>query len=249
LVVSPPSAISLVSILSCKSLNHGSVESENSLILGAFNKANAFCLSFAIPDKIAFEPDSIPPANVSNNFIDKYNNSLPWAIVAGTRRGIISGQGLVGVEYNFSKEDRDNLEPFGINPIIFQRGSGITIYANKTAQQNIKSSLSQIHAREVMIYIQDGFAAILKGFLFEYNTPQTRLEIKTLADNFLQSVLADNGIVNFVNIMDETNNTPEIIDSNMAIIDSYIEIVKGMEALVHRTTILKTGQIATGQFI
>jgi hypothetical protein len=190
-----------------------------------------------------------PAAYVSNNFIDKYNNSLPWAIVAGTRRGIISGQGLVGVEYNFSKEDRDNLEPFGINPIIFQRGSGITIYANKTAQQNIKSSLSQIHAREVMIYIQDGFAAILKGFLFEYNTPQTRLEIKTLADNFLQSVLADNGIVNFVNIMDETNNTPEIIDSNMAIIDSYIEIVKGMEALVHRTTILKTGQIATGQFI
>jgi hypothetical protein len=192
---------------------------------------------------------SVPPAGyVSNNFIDKYTNALPWSIVAGPRRGIISGRGVVGLEVNFDKNDRDNLEPFGLNPIIFQRGIGLEIHGNKTAQQNIKSALSSIHVREVLIYIQDGIASILKDYIFEFNTPQSRLEIKTLADNFMFSVKRDNGVYDFKNIMDTTNNTTEVIDANIGILDTYVEPVKGMEILVHRTTVLKTGSIVTGQF-
>lgn len=192
----------------------------------------------------------IPPAGyVSNNFIDKYTNALPWSIVAGNRRGVVSGRGIVGIEYNLSKYDRDNLEPFGINPIIFQKGSGLVIMGNKTAQQSIKSALSNIHAREVLIYIQDGIEAILKNYLYEFNTPQTRLEIKTLADNFMSGVLADNGVYDFRNIMDETNNTPDVIDNNTGILDTYVEIVRGLDIIVHRTTVLKTGAISTGQYI
>ena len=85
--------------------------------------------------------------------------------------------------------------------------------------------------------------------MFEFNTAQTRLEIKTLADNFMTTVLAENGVYDFRNIMDETNNTPDVIDANVGILDTYIEPVKGMEILVHRTTILRTGQISTGQFV
>jgi tetrahydromethanopterin S-methyltransferase subunit F len=48
--------------------------------------------------------------------------------------------------------------------------------------------------------------------------------------------------------MDESNNTPEVIDQNKGIIDTYIEPVRGLEALVQRTTILKTGAISTGNF-
>ena len=50
------------------------------------------------------------------------------------------------------------------------------------------------------------------------------------------------------NVMDETNNTPEVIDQNIGILDTYIEPVRGMEILVQRTTILKTGAISTGNF-
>ncbi len=193
---------------------------------------------------------AIPPAGyVSNNFVEKYTSSVPWAIVAGPRRGVVGGRGLVGLEYNLSKEDRDWIEPFGLNPIIFQSGTGIVIFGNKTAQQNIKSALSSIHVREVLIYIQDGIAAILKNFIFEFNTAQTRLEIKTLADNFMRQIQADNGVYDFRNIMDETNNTPDVIDKNIGILDTYVEPVKGLEILVHRTTVLKTGAISTGEFI
>jgi hypothetical protein len=191
----------------------------------------------------------IPPAAyISNNFIAKYSADLPWSIVAGPRRGVVSGPGVTGAEYAFDKKDRDNLEPFGINPIVFQRGSGLVITGNKTGQQTIKSALSSAHVREVLIYIQDGLAAILKNYVFEFNTAQTRLEIKTLADSFMESVKSDTGVYAYKNIMDSTNNTNEVIDSNIGILDTYVEPVKGLEIVVSRTTVLNTGEIATGNF-
>ena len=189
-----------------------------------------------------------PAAYVSNNYIDKYTESLPWAIVAGPRRGVVSGAGIQGVEFAFDKNDRDVLEPFGINPIVFERGVGLTIKGNKTAQQSIQSALSSAHVREAMIYIEDGLAEILKNYLFEFNNPQTRLEIKTLADNFMESVKKDGGVYDYRNIMDATNNTSEVIDNNMGILDTYVEPVKGLEILVSRVTILNTGEIASGNF-
>lgn len=189
-----------------------------------------------------------PAAYVSNNYIDKFSTALPWSIVAGSRRGVISGTGVVGVEYAFDKTDRDVLEPFGINPIVFQRGVGLTVLGNKTGQQSVKSALSSAHVREVLIYIQEGMANILKGYVFEFNTAQTRLEIKTLADAFMESVKADQGVYDFKNVIDQTNNTNEVIDNNIGILDTFVEPVKGLEIVVHRTTVLNTGEISTGNF-
>ena len=189
-----------------------------------------------------------PAAYVSNNYIDKYSTALPWSIIAGPRRGVVSGTGVVGVEYAFDKTDRDVIEPFGINPIVFQRGVGLTILGNKTAQQSVKSALSSAHVREVLIYIQEGIANILKGYVFEFNTAQTRLEIKTLADAFMESVKADQGVYDFKNVIDQSNNTNEVIDNNIGILDTFVEPVKGLEIVVHRTTVLNTGEIQTGNF-
>ena len=189
-----------------------------------------------------------PAAYVSNNYIDKYTDALPWSIVAGPRRGVVTGTNVAGAEYSFDKADRDILEPFGYNPIVFQRGVGLTILGNKTAQQSIKSSLSSAHVREVLIYIQDAMADILKDYVFEFNNAQTRLEIKTLADSLMESVRQDGGVYDFKNVMDQSNNTGEVIDNNIGIIDTFVEPVKGLEIVVHRTTILNTGEISTGNF-
>lgn len=191
----------------------------------------------------------IPPAAyVSNNYIDKYTDALPWSIIAGPRRGVVGGTGVQSLEFAFDKNDRDVLEPFGYNPIVFERGVGLTIKGNKTAQQGIQSALSSAHVREVLIYIEDGLAEILKNYLFEFNTAQTRLEIKTLADNFMESVKKDGGVYDYKNIMDNSNNTTDVIDNNMGILDTFVEPVKGLEILVSRVTVLNTGEIATGNF-
>ena len=241
--------------VSSKMISEGGDLSKNPSVvytLPSVNDGSSYCAFYGpyLTTRDRGKNLNVPPAGyVSNNFIDKYVASLPWSIVAGARRGVIGGRGIVGLETNLSKDDRDYLEPFGINPIIFQNGTGLVIFGNKTSQQNIKSALSSVHVREVLIYIQDGIAAILKSFNFEYNTPQIRLEIKTLADNFMNRVRSDNGVYDFRNIMDETNNTSEVIDANIGILDTYVEPTKGLEILVHRTTILKTGSISTGQFL
>lgn len=188
-----------------------------------------------------------PAAYVSNNYMEKYVNAHPWSLVAGTRRGVISGSGVVGVEVSIDDYDRDYLEPFGFNCIVWKKNVGPVIFANKTAQQTPKSALSSIHVREAVIYIQDGVENILKHYLFEMNTAQTRLEIKTLVDNFLKSVQANDGVYDFKTVMNESNNTPEVIDNNMGVLDMYIEPVKGLEIIAQRLTILKTGAIATGE--
>lgn len=193
---------------------------------------------------------SVPPsAHVSNLYVEKYNLALPYSIVAGPRRGVVSGPGLVGVENNFDRTDLDYIEPFGYNAILNKRGFGLVINANNTAQQRILSSLSQIHVQELVIYIQDGIEQILKNYRWEFNVPQVRLEIKTLADGFMQQIAADGGVYEFRNIIDSTNNTDEVIQADTAILDTYIEPVRGMGKIIHRTILLKKGIIKTGNFI
>ena len=192
---------------------------------------------------------TVPPAAyVSNNYVAKYGAGSPWTLVAGQNRGVISGNNVVGVESSLIRDNRDWLEPAGINSIIYQNGIGCVIYANKTAQQTPQSALSSINCREACIYIQDGVEKILRNYLFETNTAQTRLEIKTLVDTFLDTVKNNGGIYDYKTVMDSSNNTPEVIDHNMGVLDIFVEPVKGLEIIVQKLTILRTGAIESGTF-
>ena len=64
----------------------------------------------------------------------------------------------------------------------------------------------------------------------------------------MESVKKDGGVFDYKNIMDTSNNTAEVIDNNMGILDTFVEPVKGLEILVSRVTVLNTGEIATGNF-
>ena len=192
---------------------------------------------------------TVPPAAyVSNLYIDKYTSYKPWSIVAGPRRGVISGNQVIGLEGNLIQDDRTYLEPMGINPIVWENGVGVEIFANKTAKQTPLSALSSIHAREACIYIQDNVESILKKYNWESNTARNREEIKALVDSFLSNMKAGDGIYDFKTVMDASNNTTEIIDRNMGVIDIYIEVVRGLEILAQRLTVLKTGSIESGNF-
>ena len=192
---------------------------------------------------------TVPPAAyVSNLFMAKYTTSKPWAIVAGPKRGVIAGNQVVGIEGSLIQDDREYLEPMGINSIVWENGVGIEIFANKTAKQTPVSALSSIHAREACIYIQDNVESILKKYNWEANTARNREEIKTLVDTFLSNMKQGDGLYDFKTVMDSTNNTNELIDRNMGVIDIYVEIVRGLEILAQRLTVLKTGSIESGNF-
>jgi hypothetical protein len=192
---------------------------------------------------------SVPPsALVSNLFVRKFLNGTPFAIVAGPKRGLISDPNLVGVEYDLTDSDREFLEPFGINPIIRRRGVGVMIFANQTGYQRVNSALNNLHVRDMLITIEADLESILSNYLFEFNDPSIRLEIKAKVDSYLEGVQSAGGLFSFTTIMDSSNNTPEIIDNNMGIIDVIVEPSRGIHKFINRITIAKTGAIASGGF-
>jgi hypothetical protein len=193
---------------------------------------------------------NIPPAaHVSNNFIRKFVTGEPYSIVAGQKRGVLSGSNLVGLEYDFSQEDRDFLEPFGINPIVRKRNIGLVIFGNQTGYQRTNSAFNNLHVRDLLITLEESVEDILANYVFDFNEDSIRLEIKTIVDNYLGGVKNVGGIYNFLTIMDSSNNTPAIIDQNIGIIDIIIEPARGIHKFINRVTVARTGGIASGGFI
>jgi len=192
---------------------------------------------------------NVPPAAfVSNNYVRKFAAGEPYSIVAGQKRGVLSGGNIVGVEYDFTDEDRGNLEPFGINPIIKRTGVGVVIFGNQTAYQTVNSAFNLLHVRDLLISVETDVQSILSNYLFDFNEDSIRLEIKTLVDNYLDGVQSAGGIYAYQTIMDTSNNTPEIIDMNMGVIDIIIEPARGIQKFINRITVTRTGGIASGGF-
>lgn len=189
-----------------------------------------------------------PAADVSNNFVQKFISGYPYSIVAGTKRGIISNPNLVGVESDLFLSDRELLEPIGFNPIVTKRGAGTMIYANQTTFQKTISAFNNLHVRDLLITVEQSIESILQNFIFEFNDEATRLEIKNKVSSFLEGVRTAGGVYDYRVIMDSTNNTAAIIDQNIGIIDVQIEPARGLQKIINRITVFKTGGISSGGF-
>ena len=98
------------------------------------------------------------------------------------------------------------------------------------------------------ITVEEAVIEILQNYLFEFNDASTRLEIRTLVETYLDVVRTGGGIYAYSVIMDETNNTAELIDQNFGILDIGIEPARGLQKFISRITVLKTGAIASGGF-
>ncbi len=184
-------------------------------------------------------------ALVSNNFMQKWGPRQPYYIVAGPNYGALSYSGLVGPDYNFSRSDLDVLEPKGVNAIIYVPRLGTYISSNQTAKQIPVSGLSKVHIRELVIYLQNEVEHLLQSYQWEMNTQALRDTIKSKADAICDKIMNNGGIYAFVNICDETNNTPEVIDNEMIILDTEIEPARGAGKMVHQLTIHRTGGLTS----
>lgn len=191
--------------------------------------------------------DSIVPsaALVSNLFMQKYMSRQPYYIVAGPTHGVMSASGLVGPDYNYSKEELNIIEPYGVNCMVYRPNFGTFINANQTAKQTPLSALSRVNVRELVIYLQDEVEKVLQAYQWEFNNATTRNAILNKANTICANIQANGGIQAFQNIMDESNNTPEIIDNEMAILSTHIEPGFGCGKMVHELTIYKTGGLAS----
>ena len=197
-------------------------------------------------------PVDVPPsAYVALTYMRKHNTTVttivPWTIAAGVTNGSVTN--IAGLEIDFSLSDIEFLNQAQMNPIVFKRNRGYIIETENTAQTLFKSALSYIHVREVLIELERELSRMLLDFQWKFNTPEIRAEIKLRADVICEKYVSRNGLYNYFNKCDEENNTSEIIDNQIGILDTYVEPIKGMGIIVNNITILRTGAISAGGFI
>ena len=165
-------------------------------------------------------------------------NSFPWFSPAGTARGAILN--AVKLTYNPSKEQRDVLYSNRINPVVFQAGSGIVLFGDKTALAK-SSAFDRINVRRLFIYLENAIEAAARDQLFEFNDEITRTNFVNIVEPFLRDVTAKRGIQDYVVVCDETNNTAAIIDNNEFVADIYVKPARSINFIGLTFVATRTG--------
>lgn len=143
-----------------------------------------------------------------------------WWSPAGFNRGNIKN--IIKLAWNPSEEERNILYPNGINPIVTFPGQGTVLFGDKTLQAK-PSAFDRINVRRLFIVLEKAIATSARYSLFEFNDPFTRSQFKNLVTPFLRNIQGRRGITDFLVICDETNNTPQVVDSNQFVGDIYIK--------------------------
>ena len=241
--------------LNTEFLKNGGDESKSPSFLYSFAEGvGATCVGYMFPyvqvDDDGTPLDMPPAAHAATTYMKKFLTTQtgiePWTIPAGVTNGRVTGIG--DVEMDFTNDDLDNLAAMGANPIVKKLNAGFCINTEYTAKIFPYSSLSLMHSREVLIELENSMYDMLLRYQWKFNTTDVRAEVKYKADKICKDIQTRNGLYDYTNIMDESNNTNYIIDLQMGVLDTYIEIIKGMGVIVNNITILKKGDIQSSGF-
>jgi phage tail sheath protein FI len=93
----------------------------------------------------------------------------------------------------------------------------------------------------LLIALKKFIASSSRYLTFDNNTDETRQKFISVVTPYLQSVQQRQGIYAFRVVMDETNNTPDVIDRNILYGQIYIQPARAAEFIVLDFNILPTG--------
>jgi len=179
-------------------------------------------------------PSVVVPSVLS--FTDRIAH--PWFAPAGLNRG---GLSMVSKTYiRLSQSDRDELYENRINPIANFPNEGVCIWGQKTLQA-LPSALDRVNVRRLLITVKKFIASATRFLVFEQNTSSTRNRFLSIVNPYLEDVVAQSGLSAFRVIMDETNNTPDVIDRNFLVGQLFLQPTRTAEFIVLDFTIQPTG--------
>jgi len=165
-------------------------------------------------------------------------NSFPWFSPAGQQRGVINN--AVKLAYNPSKAQRDRLYPKRINSFITSPGAGTFLFGDRTAL-GYSSAFDRINVRRLFLTIEQALERAAQAQLFELNDDLTRANFRNIVDPFLRDVQAKRGLIDYVVICDETNNTPDVIDNNEFRADIFLKPAKSINFITLTFVATRTG--------
>jgi len=164
--------------------------------------------------------------------------SAEWFAPAGLNRGGIIG--AVSVLNKLTHSERDTLYENKVNPIASFPAQGIVAFGQKTLQDKA-SALDRINVRRLLIAVKKFVASTSRFLLFEQNTAQTRGRFINTVQPYLEGIQQRQGLYAFKVVMDETNNTPDVIDRNILAGQIFLQPAKTAEFIVIDFNILPTG--------
>ncbi len=180
------------------------------------------------------------PASTMIPGVYAYNDRAgePWFAPAGINRG---GLGAVNqAERKLTNTNRDNLYTGKVNPIATFPGQGIVVFGQKTLQTKA-SALDRVNVRRLLITLKNYISQIADTLVFEQNTAATRNTFLSQVNPYLESVQQRQGLYAFKVVMDNSNNTPDVIDRNELIGAVYLQPTKTAEFIYLDFNILPTG--------
>lgn len=179
------------------------------------------------------------PASTVMPGVYAYNDRVaaPWFAPAGLNRG---GLNVNRAEVKLTSAMRDTLYDARVNPIATFPRNGVVAFGQKTLQKK-SSALDRINVRRLLIALKNFVGDTAKGLVFEQNTANTRNRFLNVVNPYLESVQQKQGLYAFRVVMDESNNSPDVIDRNQLVGQVLLQPTKTAEFVILDFTILPTG--------
>ena len=192
-----------------------------------------------IMDSNTNKPTWVPPGVVLPGVIANTDKvAHEWFAPAGLNRGGLTQ--VLEAEVRLTHEERDTLYEKRINPIATFPGEGVCIWGQKTLQGK-PSALDRVNVRRLLIRVKKFIASASRFLVFEQNNPALRQRFLNIANPFLEQVQQNAGLSAFKVVMDESNNTPDVVDRNQLVGQIFLQPTRTAEFIVLDFTVLPTG--------
>ena len=192
-----------------------------------------------IDDPSTGQPVWVPPSVVIPGviaFTDRVAHE--WFAPAGLNRGGLSSVRMA--KKKLTHTERDQLYDGRVNPIASFPGQGVVVIGQKTLQAK-PSALDRINVRRLLIRLKKFISSSSRYLVFEQNDSSTRARFLNIVNPFLESVQSNSGLSAFKVVMDDSNNTPDVIDRNQLVGQIFIQPTRTAEFIVLDFTVLPTG--------
>jgi hypothetical protein len=187
---------------------------------------------------------TVPPSVLLPGvFAANDNVAGEWFAPAGLNRGGLVG--AVSVLDRLSQSEKDDLYEGKVNPIVQFPGQGIVVFGQKTLQDK-PSALDRINVRRLLLTVRKYIASTSRYLVFEQNSAETRTKFLNIVNPYLSGIQSRQGLYAFKVIMDDSNNTPDVIDRNILKGAIYLQPTKTAEFIQIDFNILPTGASFNG---
>ena len=164
--------------------------------------------------------------------------SAPWFAPAGINRGGLST--VVRAKSKLSQANRDDLYSSNINPIGTFPRKGVVVFGQKTLQKGT-SALDRVNVRRLLIELKSFIGQTADNFVFEQNTAINRNKFINSITPYLEAIQQKQGLYAFKVVMDDSLNTPDVIDRNQLIGQIYIQPTRTAEFINLDFIVQRTG--------